>query len=82
MPVRPLATASVDYSLQVTTATVLDVKPGVTPEPSPTSDLFDDAPPSNLGKNPALPVLIGIIPVFLILVGVVVGYRFLLNRRE
>ena len=80
LPVMPLATASVDYSSVLNVATTI---PDLgTPEAPPPLELLDDAPPSNLGGNPALPIIIGIVPVTLILIGVVLGYRFLANRRE
>jgi hypothetical protein len=52
------------------------------PEPSPLPELFDDDPPSNRGSNPAFPIIMGMVPVVLILIGVLVGYRYLSNRRE
>jgi hypothetical protein len=81
LPVVPLATASVDYSsAQVVVATEVPALSTLVPTTPP--ELLDEAPPSNLGSNPALPIIIGTVPVVLILVGVVLGYRFLANRRE
>lgn len=79
LPVVPLATASLDYSVQAspTPPSILD-----TPEPTRQPELLDAAPPSDLGGNPALPIIIGTVPVVLILIGVVLGYRFLASRRE
>ncbi len=79
LPVVPLATASLDFSVQAspTSPPVPD-----TPEPTRQPELLDAAPPSDLGGNPALPIIIGTVPVVLILIGVVLGYRFLASRRE
>lgn len=81
LPVEPLSTASVDYLPVQSTAiaTPLELSTFV---PSPQPELLDEAPPSNLGSNPALPIIIGTVPVVLILIGVVLGYRFLVNRRD
>ena len=82
-PVTPLATVPADFYV----ATSVFAPELGTPEPTPPSELPDqpevpdDAPPSNLGGNPALPIIVGIIPVILILIGVVLGYRYLTNRR-
>lgn len=77
-PLVPLATPSVDFSVPATStpAFVFD-----TPEATPLPELLGDAPPSDLGGNPALPIIVGIIPVALVLIGVVLGYRFLTSRR-
>jgi hypothetical protein len=79
LPVIPLATAPIDYSGQATSTEIPKLN---SPEPSPWPELLEEAPPSNLGKNPALPIIIGTVPVILILIGVVVGHRFLASRRE
>ena len=81
LPVIPLATDPASYSSVQQTATPVPViinTPGSAPQPG----LLNEAPPSNLGENPALPIIVGAVPVFLILIGVVLGYRFLTSRRE
>lgn len=86
LPVTPLATVPADIAGLETSPEAL-TGPG-TPEPTPAPEqlsspgLLDKAPPSDLGRNPALPVIIGTVPVILILIGVVVGYRLLTSRRE
>lgn len=92
LPVTPLAAAPADVPGLATTPGAVS-EPG-TPEPTlapeqlsnpeqiPNPALLDEAPPSDLGRNPALPIIIGTLPVILILIGVVVGYRFLASRRE
>lgn len=80
-PVVPLATASVDYSAQglaISTPTSVSN----TPVPTVPFNILDDSPPSNLGNNPALPVIVGMVLVILVLVGVVLGYRYFLQHRE
>jgi hypothetical protein len=80
LPVAPLATAAVDFSVQeVDTEMVPELS---TPEPLPQPELLEDAPPTDLGGNPALPIIVGMVPVALVLIGVVLGYRFLTSRRE
>jgi len=80
LPVVPLATAAIDYSFQ---QEVTITPPSIsTPEPTDYPDFLDESPPSGLGSNPAMPIIIGAVPVILILVGIFVGYRFLLNHRE
>lgn len=79
LPVVPLATALLPVATQVIVTPTIEFN---TPEPTSRPELLDDAPPSNLGSNPALPIIIGTIPVILIVLGVVVGYRFFLGRRE
>jgi hypothetical protein len=82
LSVVPLATDPADFSVQnVGTAVVPEL--GVnTPEPTLRPELLEEAPPSDLGGNPALPIVISIVPVTLLLIGVVLGYRFLTSRRE
>lgn len=80
LPVVPLATASVDFTIGET-ATPISLPTLLQSEPSPEPGLFEDSLPSNLENNPALPIMIGIIPVVLILIGVVLGYRYLSSRR-
>ncbi|MBK9925969.1 MAG: exo-alpha-sialidase [Anaerolineales bacterium] len=83
LPASPLATAEIDYSVKVESTTASSpLTFNETPTPSSQADLFNESPPSPLGNNPALPVIIGIIPVLLILIGVLVGYRFVLNRNK
>lgn len=79
LPVAPLATAPVDFSAPATSTPIFVPN---TIEPTPLPDLLGEAPPSDLGGNPALPIIIGIVPVALVLIGVVLGYRFLTSRRE
>jgi hypothetical protein len=83
LPVQPLATAPVDYFV----ATSVFAPDLGTPEPTVQlaatvqPELLGEAPPSSLGDNPALPIIIGTVPVLLVLVGVILGYRFLAARR-
>lgn len=79
LPVAPLATVAVDPSIQASPTASSNA---ATPVPTPRPELLGEAPPSDLGKNPALPIIIGTVPVILILIGVVVGYRLLASRRE
>lgn len=79
LSLTPLATVAVDPSAQVIPTLPPDA---VTVFPTSRPELLEEAPPSDLGRNPALPIIIGTLPVILILIGVVVGYRFLFNRRE
>jgi hypothetical protein len=81
LPVVPLATASIDYSIQGV-ATAIPALTLSTPEALPSLDTFNEKPPSNLGDNPALPIVVGVVPVVLILLGVILGYRYFLQRRE
>ena len=80
LPVVPLATDPASYFSAQQTATTTPVITTLVPTPRP--ELLDEAPPSHLGENPALPIIIGAVPVALILLGVVLGYRFLNNHRE
>jgi len=83
LPVTPLATSSFDNTISSdSSSTLLTITPNLlasqlTPQPG----LLEDVPPSDLGGNPALPIIIGTVPVILILIIVFFGYRFLLNRR-
>jgi len=79
LPVVPLSTAPVDYLPTKNTAIATTVETS-TLVPSPQPELLGEAPPSNLGSNPALPIIIGTIPVLLILIGVIMGYRYISNR--
>jgi hypothetical protein len=78
LPVTPLATAVLETTVQIT--------PTLSPQsdafvPTPLPAFLQQPPPSDLGRNPALPIIAAIVPVALILVGVIVGYRFLNSRR-
>ncbi|MCK6538960.1 MAG: glycoside hydrolase [Anaerolineales bacterium] len=79
LPVTPLASVAAPEHVSLFPTAFPELN---TPEPSIPPNLLDDAPPSNLGGNPALPIIIGTVPVALILIGVILGYRFLANRRE
>jgi hypothetical protein len=78
LPVTPLAPATLQVSIHDTPTPSPQVQP-FTPTPLP--PFLEQAPPSDLGRNPALPILVGMAPVMLILIGVIVGYRFLTSRR-
>lgn len=79
LPVTPLATAVLEISAQAT-PTASSALIASTPTPLPA--FLKQAPPSDLGRNPALPILIGIAPVILIIVGAILGYRFLNRDRD
>lgn len=78
LPVVPLATVPVEHS----SSQQDPIAPPYfdTPEPLPQTDLLDEPLPSSLGMNPALPIIIGV-SLGLILIGVVLAYRFLTGRR-
>jgi hypothetical protein len=82
LPVTPLATASGNYLVQQNSTSIPLPYPSNTPDPFSETDLFNEAPPSSLGKNPAMPIIVGLVPVILILIGVVLGYRFLNIRQK
>lgn len=73
-PVKPLATPS-DVIAQISSPTQISTVTSTPPTPFP--DFLDQAPPSNVGRNPAFSILVGLVPVALILIGVIIGYRFL-----
>ncbi len=79
LPVTPLAPATLQVSIQETPTSPPST---VASTPTPLPPFLEDAPPSDLGSNPALPIIIALAPVMLILIGVIVGYRFLNSRRE
>ena len=81
LPVIPLATASLDFTV-TETATPISLPGLILPELSPQPELLDTASPSNIGSNPALPIMIGTVPVILVLVGVILGYGYLSSRRK
>ena len=79
LPVVPLATDSTNYFSVQQTATPM---PFITTlELTPRPELLDEVPSSHLGENAALPIIVGTVPILLILIGVILGYRFLINRR-
>lgn len=79
LPVTPLATALIDSSPRATSTATPEIQLLL---PTPRPELLDDAPPSDLGNNPALPIIISVVLVVLILIGVVIGYRLVTARRE
>lgn len=81
LPAVPLVTPPVDYSIQEV-PTVALVFEQSTPEVVPSSDVFSAPPPSTMQDNPALPIIISTILVLLLLIGIVLGYRYFLQRRE
>lgn len=78
LPVTPLATVLLETSVQAT-PTAPPALAALTPTPLPA--FLEQAPPSDLGSNPALPIIIGSVPVALILIGVILGYRFFNRNR-
>jgi hypothetical protein len=78
LPVTPLATALLQVSIQET-PTLPPTTEISTPTPLP--DFLKQAPPSDLGSNPALPIIVALAPVMLIVISVM-GYRFLSARRK
>lgn len=79
LPIVPLATALLDYSVQVIPTSPAAL---IIPEPTIRPELLDEGKPSDLGSNPDLPIIIGIVPVALILIGAILGYGFMTNRRR
>ena len=79
LPIVPLPTVSSNTVLEKEPTEIPVVN---SPIEVPETPIFDDAPPSNLGENPALPIIIGMIPVVLVLAGVIFGYKMFLKRRE
>jgi len=79
LPIVPLSTVPAEFTFEIspTQSSTSDLA-----TPLPDVPLFDDAPPSNLGRNPALPIIIAAVPVVLILAGVLLGYQYFLKRRQ
>jgi len=88
LPIIPLATVPAEFSFDVTpTGLSLPIEPTdsplvIEPTATPNGAFLDDVPPSNLGRNPALPIIIAAIPVVLILAGVIFRYQSFLKRNE
>ena len=80
LPVVPLATAPAEFTSD-TNPPLVSTPILNESTPLPDNPLLDDAPPSNLGSNPALPIIVGMIPVILILAGVILGFQLFLRRR-
>ena len=79
LPIVPLSTVPAEFTFESNST---DDSISNLSTPLPDVPLFDDAPPSNLGRNPALPIIIGVVPVVLILAGVLLGYQLFLKRRQ
>ena len=79
LPVVPFSTIPAVTSGE-TDATAIPFS--IAPTPLPDESIFDLAPPSNLGTNPALSIILGVIPVLLVLVVVLFGYQLFLKRRK
>lgn len=78
LPVTPLSTFSVAVMAQPTSTTT--PFPAI-PTPLPENNALENSPPSLWRNNPAFPLVAGIVPVILIVVGMLVAYRFLIKRR-
>lgn len=78
--VIPLSTAQVPVSFQPTPTMVIPLLD--TPTPLSEDNEFDDTSPTQWRTNPVFPLVAGIIPVILIVIGMFVAYRFLNKQRE
>jgi hypothetical protein len=76
-PVVPLATAPVSAPVQLDPISTFDSE---VPTPLPINVLSDESP-SKWRGNPAFPLIVGVLPVALVLMGIVVAFRFLAARR-
>jgi len=79
LPVVPLSTIPVT-ALAQPTSTVFSVPATLTPLPG--INVVEDSPPSLWVNNPVFPLLAGIAPVVIIVIGLLVAYRFFIDRRE
>ena len=79
LPVLPLSTAPVGYSFKQGPVIVVSTN---TPDPPHQLGLVDTSQPVNLKNNPALPIVVGIVPVVLILASVVLFFWLLPSRRR
>ncbi len=78
LPVVPLATAPMNVTIQPTPASA-------ELEPTPTrisNIILKGSSPSNWQTNPAFPIIVGILPAILIVIGVLAAFHFLANPRE
>ncbi len=78
LPVVPLATPSLNTAAAPTPTPVYAVE---TPTRLP-QDMLEGSSPSNWQTNPAFPLIAGILPVILIVVGVLAVFHFLPNHHE
>ena len=79
LPVIPLSTVPVTIVAQpLPTPTLL---PAI-PTPTPEINVLEELPPSRWINNPVFPLVAGVAPVVLIVIGLFVAYRYFTNRRE
>jgi hypothetical protein len=79
LPVIPLATVQVPISPQLarTQTSLL-----YTPTPEFENKVIESSAPSQWSTNPVFPIIVGVIPVALVVIGIFLAYRFLIKRSE
>jgi len=79
LPVVPLSTALVPSLTQVIAT---ETPYFTTPTAMFDDNSIDNPPSANWEENPAFPIVLGLVPVLLVLVGVIVGSRFLKRHQD
>jgi hypothetical protein len=79
LPIAPLST--VPAAISARESSTASSAPN-TASPSPQNNIMSDSPSAQWMNNPAFPIIVGTIPVLLLVVGVVIVYRLLNDRRE
>jgi hypothetical protein len=78
LPVIPLSTVQATSSSQQIPTVIPFL---VTPTPLSENNVFEDSSPSRWNTNPIIPLVAGVVPVVLIVIGMLVAY-YLIKRRE
>jgi len=78
LPIIPLSTVPITVSAQPASTVIPFL---ATPTQPPEDNIFEDSSPSRWSTNPVFPLVAGIVPVVLVVIGIFVVYRFLINRR-
>lgn len=79
LPVVPLSTAPMPSLTQVAAT---DAPHFTTPTTMLDDNSIDNPPSANWEENPAFPIVLGLVPVLLVLVGVIAGSHFLKKHRD